>query len=285
MSSRMPRRSSRKPCVVVKSPYFSDSLPPKRRKPSSPKQTVIPHPATAKSRFFPRPPIDIDSYLKDPRFVCFYEDFVAAMTALYHAKPILIQDHVSADVWKVLVAVTLLNKTAGRLSVPIFFEILNTWPTPTSLAGASHTELFAMIKDLGLGATRAHRLVSISQTFLSQPPTPSTTYKSRGKTTSLSTSPTGELVLIEVDYPPTPISHIPGCGPYALDSYRIFCAGDEWKNVRPTDKELIRYLEWRWAVDKYRQWDPVHGPGAPIDLPYVHRLVESLANNPPIKSS
>jgi len=35
---------------------------------------------------------------------------------------------------------------------------------------------------------------------------------------------------------------------YALDSYRIFCCihddptSEEWKLVRPNDKELIRYL-------------------------------------------
>lgn len=44
-------------------------------------------------------------------------------------------------------------------------------------------------------------------------------------------------------YPPTCISHLPGSGPYALDSYRIFCgAEDEWKVVAPADKELVKYL-------------------------------------------
>jgi methyl-CpG-binding domain protein 4 len=44
-------------------------------------------------------------------------------------------------------------------------------------------------------------------------------------------------------YPPTSISHYPGIGRYALDSYRIFCtASEEWKEVMPEDKELIRYL-------------------------------------------
>jgi hypothetical protein len=44
-------------------------------------------------------------------------------------------------------------------------------------------------------------------------------------------------------YPPTAISHLPGCGKYALDSYRIFCmGGEEWKHVMPEDKELNKYL-------------------------------------------
>lgn len=44
----------------------------------------------------------------------------------------------------------------------------------------------------------------------------------------------------------SPISHLPGSGKYAIDSYRIYCGGiageDEWRHVRPEDKELIRYL-------------------------------------------
>ena len=47
----------------------------------------------------------------------------------------------------------------------------------------------------------------------------------------------------KIDYPPTHISHYPGSGKYALDSYRIFCMGkEEWKKVCSDDKELRRYL-------------------------------------------
>lgn len=55
---------------------------------------------------------------------------------------------------------------------------------------------------------------------------------------------TGEAVShIKQQYPPTPVSHLPGAGPYAMDSYIIFCGKrDEWKSVMPADKELIRYL-------------------------------------------
>jgi methyl-CpG-binding domain protein 4 len=46
----------------------------------------------------------------------------------------------------------------------------------------------------------------------------------------------------QTPYPPTPISHLPGTGRYALDSYRIFCMDTEWKDVVPSDKELTKYL-------------------------------------------
>ena len=68
--------------------------------------------------------------------------------------------------------------------------------------------------------------------YMEYPPDPRLFYKSKvvkNKTT--------------VDYPPTHVSHYPGSGKYALDSYRIFCMGDgEWKKVCSDDKELRRYL-------------------------------------------
>jgi methyl-CpG-binding domain protein 4 len=41
---------------------------------------------------------------------------------------------VADDPWKLLVAVTLLNKTSGRCAVPIFWTLIDRWPTPQSLA-------------------------------------------------------------------------------------------------------------------------------------------------------
>ncbi|KAI8969462.1 DNA glycosylase [Trametes punicea] len=195
------------------------------------------------------------------------------MTELYQAKPILIQEHVSADSWKVLVAVTLLNKTAGKKSIPVFFEIMNHWPTPAALAQAPLSLLKEMVKDLGLGEVRSARLVALSQTYISDPPLPGKLRPSRGKVYSNEEG--------SVPYPPTPVSHLPGCGPYALDSYRIFCVGgDEWKYVLPRDKELVKYLQWKWAIQEYRQWDPLHGPGDTIDLKYVRTMTAALTERP-----
>ncbi|RDX41425.1 hypothetical protein OH76DRAFT_218824 [Lentinus brumalis] len=232
-------------------------------------------PSDRNSRFFP-PVVDIDELKSDSSFCAFYEDFVAAMTDLYCMKPTLIQEHVSESPWKLLIAVTLLNKTAGKKSIPVFFDIIRTWPTPDSLAQAPLSLLFELLRDLGFGEKRAHRLVDISRTFLVDPPVPARPRPSRGYTTALS-----EARIRTVRYPPTPVSHVPGCGPYALDSYRIFCGAEgEWKSVRPTDKELTKYLQWRWAIEAYRKWDPVYGPGNSIDLEYVRALTELLRRDP-----
>jgi hypothetical protein len=90
---------------------------------------------------------------------------------------------------------------------------------------ADVVRLTATLQPLGLQSLRAARLVELSRLYLSDPPDPACPRPSR-------------------NYPhPTPVSHLPGCGPYALDSYRIFCGKpDEWKEIRPSDKELIRYL-------------------------------------------
>ncbi|CUA77341.1 hypothetical protein RSOLAG22IIIB_12689 [Rhizoctonia solani] len=54
--------------------------------------------------------------------------------ALRTIKPTLIQELVCSDPWKMIVATTLLNKTNGKAAIPIFWELIRRWPTPTALA-------------------------------------------------------------------------------------------------------------------------------------------------------
>ena len=118
--------------------------------------------------------------------------------------------------------------------MPIFWKLIERWPTPDALAQgnpahaacmhfksslhpADRAELEASIRCLGLQSTRAKRLIALSAAYLDLcPPEPFTT---------------------------TPVSHLPGSGPYALDSYRIYCGGPgAWRTVMPRDKELVRYI-------------------------------------------
>ncbi len=74
------------------------------------------------------------------------------------------------------------------------------------------------------------------------------------------------------------VAHLPGIGPYALDSFRIFHRDEmrglakdwlgsgaeegfepEWMRVRPRDKELRAYLEWLW--ERERVGEPVRLDG------------------------
>ncbi|OSC97367.1 hypothetical protein PYCCODRAFT_1528785 [Trametes coccinea BRFM310] len=271
------RRKSRS--ETLQSHYFQGDNGLESQDPESPKcspsneQRTQPSGPT-KSRFFPAQHIALDELLATPAFACFYNDFVQALVDLYRAKPILIQEHVACDPWKVIVAVTLLNKTAGKQSIPVFFDIIDRWPTPDALAQAPLSLLHELVKDLGLGEVRSTRLIALSQMYVEDPPVPERLRPSRGKMRLPCSSEGG---LTDVKYPPTPISHLPGCGPYALDSYRIFCTGDDqWKSVLPRDKELVKYLRWKWAFEEYRRWDPHRGPGDTIDLDYIRSMTAEL---------
>jgi hypothetical protein len=79
---------------------------------------------------------------------------------------------------------------------------------------------------------RARRLIALSKMYMEYPPNPRLVYKSKVVKDKRT-----------IEYPPTHVSHYPGSGKYALDSYRIFCMGrGEWKKVCSNDKELRRYL-------------------------------------------
>ncbi|KAG8945361.1 hypothetical protein FRC04_000896 [Tulasnella sp. 424] len=209
---------------------------------------------------------------------------------------------VADDPWMLIIATSLLNKTRGALSIPIFWEIMRTWPTPKQLATASPAILSQIMVSLGLQNSRARRFVKLSLEYLKNPPSKDRVYKSRCPTRTPKKRRSRKLVTPEgspkkrtrsttrkkeivperdesnpglpkespTQYPPTPISHLPGAGKYALDSYRIFspmfCGGGaprdeqrclqnllltrdetnestpEWREVLPEDKELRKYL-------------------------------------------
>lgn len=107
-------------------------------------------------------------------------------------------------------------------------------------------ELIDTIQRLGTQNIRAKRLILLSRAYLQDPPSLYDLRPSKPGVVTL--QPLKSTKRLKARYPPTPISHLPGTGPYALDSYRIFCtlhhdpSSNEWKNVTPTDKELIRFL-------------------------------------------
>ncbi|KAF8722430.1 hypothetical protein AX14_009834 [Amanita brunnescens Koide BX004] len=191
---------------------------------------------------------------------------------LARCKPSLIQEELANNSWRLLVAVILLNKTYGKVAIPIFWFIMKEWPTPYHLSQADEAVLKSTIGRLGLQSIRARRLIQISCIYLLDPPSiydcrPSR-HTHKGKR-----------------YPSTPISHLPGIGPYALDSYRIFCdshinpTSKEWKDVMPTDKELIRFLKWKWAYIEHKEWRPGIGVVGSLRLPYLMSLVDELSGN------
>jgi methyl-CpG-binding domain protein 4 len=121
----------------------------------------------------------------------------------------------------------------------------------------------SIIRSLGTQSVRAKRLISLSRIYLQDPPSPfdlrvsnssiptaisSSSFKPSSMSSSQPINFAPTVPSKRHRYPPTPISHLPGTGTYALDSYRIFCvacqdpSSEEWKSVMPSDKELVRYL-------------------------------------------
>ncbi|KAG9222937.1 hypothetical protein CCMSSC00406_0000374 [Pleurotus cornucopiae] len=252
---RTPKRGrtkdNEKPVVV--SPYFSkiDSSPVV----SPYRFSAVPHDGEKPAPCSPlrdldneddedNDPDEYDENLaQDPLFLFHFRTMFDLYQRLYAAKPIMIQETVADDPWKLLVAVTLLNKTAGKLAIPVFYTIMKQWPTPWALSQAPHSVLSDLLRPLGCYDIRANRLTCLSSACLLDPPC----VTDLRPTNILITVPNAHLHSPGTQrsrYPPTPISHLPGTGPYALDSYRIFCIqeSDEWKRVMPSDKELVRFL-------------------------------------------
>ncbi|KAK0233230.1 DNA glycosylase [Armillaria fumosa] len=189
---------------------------------------------------------------------------------------------VAHDPWKLIVAVTLLNKTSGKLAIPVFWELVDRWPAPLSLSQASDEELVNLIRPLGTQTIRAKRLIEMSKSYLLDPPS---SYDVRqSKPTPLSSLASGQgSPGRRRKYPPTPISHLPGTGRYALDSYRIFCtaydnpSSQEWKAVVPTDKKLIQYIKWKWVAEECKEW--TCGITSTATPTYLRSLISELVSN------
>ncbi|KAG8220790.1 hypothetical protein J3R82DRAFT_2225 [Butyriboletus roseoflavus] len=243
--------------------------------PSSPMITI---PVYIESSDFEYPTLDVsfdepvEGTVEESSILTWYNNpglFDDLMIMLRRLKPILVQESVRDDPWKVLIAVRLLNVTTGKAAIPVFCKIISRWPTPQDLVHAPQDELVELLRPLGLYNKRVSWLKDMSEHFLEDQ-----------QARSCSRTSLAALLSEERIVPNAPHLHYPGVGPYALDSLHIFCAGDKdaWKRVMPRDKELVRYLRWRWAVEEGKVWYP-GGTGVigDVDVPYLITLVDDLA--------
>lgn len=206
----------------------------------------------------------------------------------------LIQERLANDPFRLLIAVTFLNKTHGKAARPIFEQVMETYPTPQDLAAANVSELSEMIHSLGFQNQRARKLIKIAETWVGQPPQKGKLYRTmdypnKGNGRHLKPKETvDEDVEDCIQAGALEIAHIYGLGPYAWDSWRIFCRDKfrgvaegyngegvpgykpssqvkedsdfepEWKRVVPLDKELRACLRWMWLREGW-EWDPLTG--------------------------
>ena len=202
----------------------------------------------------------------------------------------VIQEDFAHDPFWLLIAVTFLIKTNGKLAIPMFYKVKERFPTPRHVADPENTEtLIGMIKHLGLSVVRVAFMQKYARGFLENPPRASARYRVKNydrRDIDPSLRSTGDDI-VDSETPTTPgsdqdeleaweIGHLTK-GKYAIDSWRIFCRDEllgraldwngkgrepefqpEWMRVMPEDKELRAYLRWMWMREGW-EWNPITG--------------------------
>lgn len=181
----------------------------------------------------------------------------------------LVQESLQHNLYHLIVQAILWNQTRGKMARPVLNDILRIYPTPDALAAAAESDLCGLLYPIGLYQQRARRLIALGQAWQCCPPQPDQLFVARAREYERGPHP---------DTPGWEIAHLPGVGPYALDSFRIFHrdqlrgvssgwdvarqASDtfeaEWQRVVPLDKDLRVFLQWAWRRKGY-EWDPVTG--------------------------
>ncbi|KAH0630202.1 hypothetical protein JD844_012929 [Phrynosoma platyrhinos] len=123
----------------------------------------------------------------------------------------LVQETLFHDPWKLLIATIFLNKTSGKMAIPVLWEFFKKYPSPTVARTADWKEMSELLKPLGLYELRAKTIIRFSDEYLVK----------------------------QWKYP----IELHGIGKYGNDSYRIFCV-NEWKEVQPQDHKLNIYHTW-----------------------------------------
>lgn len=231
--------------AITKSPYFSPAVSPKKP-PRSPGGVVS---------CIPFPP------LSSPSFG-------------------LLQEKLRHDPLRLLIGVTFLIRTYGKSSIPIYYKLIELFPTATDLANADKDVIVELTRHLGLQSVRADTYIRYARTFLDDPPVKGKRYRVENYPTKSAHAgiKKGE-VLSDDDMREGAweIGHLTK-GPYAIDSWRIFCRDElrglakgwngeeaedegfqpEWMRVLPKDKELRAFLRWCWLREGW-VWDAETG--------------------------
>lgn len=125
----------------------------------------------------------------------------------------LVQETLFHDPWKLLVATIFLNKTSGKMAIPVLWQFFERYPSAEVTREADWKPMSELLKPLGLYELRAKILIRFSDEYLTK----------------------------QWRYP----IELHGIGKYGNDSYRIFCVG-EWREVTPEDHKLNKYHAWLW---------------------------------------
>ncbi|XP_058855549.1 methyl-CpG-binding domain protein 4-like isoform X2 [Acipenser ruthenus] len=74
----------------------------------------------------------------------------------------LVQETLFHDPWKLLIATIFLNKTSGKMAIPVLWQFLDRYPSPEVTRSTDWTEIAELLKPLGLNELRAKAMVKFS---------------------------------------------------------------------------------------------------------------------------
>ena len=195
----------------------------------------------------------------------------------------LMQERLSTQPFKLLLATIFLNKTPGERAMPVCYQLLQQYPTPQDLASAEPSDITTIIRHLGFQNQRAHKIVGLAKGWVERPPQRGIRYrktdypmKGDGRNVKPDEALSDEADCTDDTRVAWEISHLPGLGPYSHDSWRMFCRDrlrgvaegyngeaaaegevpfePEWKRTLPKDKELRAWMTWMWMKEGWI-WD------------------------------
>lgn len=191
----------------------------------------------------------------------------------------LLQEKLAHDPLKLLIGVTFLVRTTGKSCIPVFYKLMDKYPTAEALATAAKEDIVEMTRHLGLQNGRADKFIRYARSFLDDPPVKGKRYRVMHYPENNTHAGIKKNEVLNDSDPREgawEIGHITN-GPYAIDSWRIFCrdvlrglAQDwngkgasegfqpEWMRVLPKDKELKAFLRWAWLREGW-SWDAETG--------------------------
>lgn len=182
----------------------------------------------------------------------------------------LMQEKLAHSPFRLLVATIFLNKTPGERAMPVFYQLMERYPTPSDLSRAEVANVTSIIQCLGFQNQRARKCVALAKMWCEHSPKTTVRWKKvdypkKGDGRNVKE---GEQLAEDDERVGWEIGHLPGLGAYAHDSWRMFCRDvflgkatgwngegaeedfePEWKRVLPLDKELRAWMTWMWLKE------------------------------------
>ncbi|KAJ0107923.1 hypothetical protein J7T55_007135 [Diaporthe amygdali] len=88
----------------------------------------------------------------------------------------LVQEELASDPFRLLIAVTFLIRTPGRVAIPVFRQLMERYPTAQALVEADPADIEAMMHHLGLSNQRTKTIQKYARTWLERPPSKDVRY-------------------------------------------------------------------------------------------------------------